>query len=485
MKNKKNDSKYSTNFKTTHKPSLKMPKTNPILSYDKNLSDNDINNEEQKLSYKEKLRKIYEERLEYQKKIKQLDDEEKKNSSKNKNSSINYLNSLLEEYFNNVYLRNKDYDKIKQKVKEDNDRFQNRLMEDFLLFRNRQKHALEKLQDKYYIINRRKNNLNCLDEKAELKSEPLYQGENAKNIFAQLPQKKYNLVINSSGDTKNELMNDINSKFYKNKLCQKVIQCMAGGTFNQNFSPPKKKFLEVNSVKMDRELFYDVKKELNLKRDIEKLEKKCEENIVANKEKTVNLQNELFDIKYNNYMKVINELESKNNDNENFKILTDIKDKITKDKLLGKLTHKQLNIFQKPDEEIKDIITGKNDDKENYLYNFYLEEKNNDYKEEEYYNRINEENNKFDEDIQKLNEEIEKMKAKYFYNKPEPKYKSKEKNKNKKNLKNNNNIKRNKSSYVGNRKYYNDNPYHYKYNYNGASIPIKKILKNDKEFEMF
>ena len=149
-------------------PSLKIPKANPTLSYDKNLSDNDINNEEQKLSYEEKLKKIYEERLEYQKKIKQLDDEEKKNSSKNNQDSINYLNSLLEEYFNNVYLRNKDYDKIKQKVKEDNDRFQNRLIEDFLLFRNRQKHALEKLQNKYYIINRRKNNLNCLDEKAEL-----------------------------------------------------------------------------------------------------------------------------------------------------------------------------------------------------------------------------------------------------------------------------------------------------------------------------
>ena len=51
-------------------PSLKIPKTNPTLSYDKNLSDNDINNEEQKLSYEEKLKKIYEERLEYQKKNK-------------------------------------------------------------------------------------------------------------------------------------------------------------------------------------------------------------------------------------------------------------------------------------------------------------------------------------------------------------------------------------------------------------------------------
>ena len=43
--------------------------------------------------------------------------------------------------------------------------------------------VLEKLQDKYYVINRRKNNVNSLDENAELVSEPLYHGENVKNIF--------------------------------------------------------------------------------------------------------------------------------------------------------------------------------------------------------------------------------------------------------------------------------------------------------------
>ena len=185
--------------------------------------------------------------------------------------------------------------------------------------------------------------------------------------------------------------------------------------------------------------------------------------------------------------KVINELENKNNENDNFKILSDIKDKITKDKitkdkLFGKLTHKQLNIFKKTNEEIKDIITGKNKDKMNEIYNFDNEDKNNEYK-EEYFNRLNEENNKFDEEFEKLNDEIKKMKKKYLNNKPNPTYKSKNKN----NIpKNKNNIKRNKStSFAVNRKYYNDNPYHYKYNYNGASIPIKKVLKNDKEFEIF
>ena len=473
MKNKNNESNNSINFNTKQKqPFLKIPHSN---------NNYNINNQEKKLSYKEQMKKILEEREALQNEINQLDEEKK--SKKNSNQDpINHINILLEERFKNVYLQNNDYDKIKQKVKEDNEKFQNIIMDDFLLFRNRQKHYLEKLQDKYYVINRRKNNVNSLDENAELISEPLYLGENVKNIFAQLPQKRYNLVINSAGNTKNELINDVNSKFYKNKLCKGVIQCMGGGPSSKNFSPPERKFLEVNNVKMDRELFYDAKKEFNEKRYKEKLEKKCQENIIENEEKTVNVLNKLFDIKYNNYLKVINELENKNNENDNFKILSDIKDKITKDKLFGKLTHKQLNIFQKTNEEIKDIITGKNKDKENEIYNFYNEDKNNEYK-EEYFNRLNEENNKFDEEFEKLNDEIKKMKKKYLNYKPNPTYKSKNKN----NItKNKNNIKRNKStSFAVNRKFYNDNPYHYKYNYNGASIPIKKVLKNDKEFEIF
>ena len=114
-------------------------------------------------------------------------------------------------------------------------------MDNFLIFKNRQKVFLEKLQDKFYVINRKKKNLKCLEENAQLISEPLYQGENIKNIFAQLPQQKYNLVINSAGDTKNELINDINSKFYKNKLCQGLIQCMAGEELQPNFIVPDKK----------------------------------------------------------------------------------------------------------------------------------------------------------------------------------------------------------------------------------------------------
>ena len=492
---KNNDSNFSTNFNTKQKISssnqsnfLQKPlklniNENELYAYNNNnLNINNNNNLNSDLSYEEQMRKIHEERLKIQNRIKKLDDEEKKNLSNNKNIDLRkaqlsyckdpfkYMDFLLEQYFKNIYEKNKDDEKIKKKVKEDFEKFQNELIEDFTIFKNRQKVYLEKLQDKYYVINRRRNNLNCLDENEELKSEPLYQGENIKNIFFQLPQNKYNLIINSSGDTKNELINNANCNLYKNNLCQGVIQCMGDG--KNNFNPPKNKFLEVNNVKMKRDFYIEGKKELNLKRDKEKLEKNCEKNIIDNEEKTVNMENKLFDIKYNNYLNGLGEIEDKNE--EYFKYLNDIKDQMTKDNLFGKLTQKQLNIFKKSKEEIRNILTKKKTD---IGIGFNLNDIDCNEKEkqlkEEYFNKMSETNLKFDNDVKKINDEIEKLKKKYGNNM--------NKSKNKANGANNfyqngNSKKRNKSSFIGNREYYNDNPYHYEYRYDGASIPIKKKL---------
>ena len=458
MKNKNNDSNFSTNFNT--KPKLLLLKKQNYQQQSlggrilQNNNNNNGVNQNKNLSYDEQMKKIYEERIKIQNRIKKLDDEEI-NFSKNNAGNVpgQYLQNLFEEYFKNILLNNKDNEKTRQKILEDNEKFQNKLMEDFLIFKNRQKVYLEKLQDKYYVINRKKDNLNCLDEKAELISEPLYQGENVKNIFAQLPQQKYNLVINSAGDTKNELINDINSKFYKNKLCQGVIQCMAGESGQPNFIAPEKKFLEVNNVKMDRNLYIEGKNEFDLKRNKEKLEKECEEKIINNQEKTVNLENKLFDIKYNNYLDEINQIKDINK--ENLNILTDIKNKMTKDQLFNDLTYKQLNIFQKSEKEIKDIIEDRNNRFDYFdIDNKYDNEKEN----EEYYKKLNDLKEKYEEDYNNLNMEINKLKNKY-----------KDKNKSK-------NKKRNKSSNITKRKYYNDNPNHYHYNYDRASINIKKKL---------
>jgi len=347
---KNNDSNFSTNFNTNKKVLLKNPNFKPFkLNINKQIYSNYDNNNNitgVNLNYEEQMNKIYEERQKIQNRIKQLDDEEKKNSSKNNNNlelrkaqlsyckdPFKYMDYLLEEHFKNNYNNNKDDEKIKKKVQEDYEKFQKGLIEDFTIFKNRQKVFLEKLQDKYYVINRKKNNINVLDENAELESEPLYQGENIKNIFSQLPQNKYNLIINSAGDTKNELINNVESNFYKNKLCQGVIQCMNG---NENFTAPERKYLEINNVKMDRDTYIEGKNEFNLKRYKEKIEKECEDNIKNNEGKTVDLQNKIFDIKYNNYLNGINEYENKNE--EYFKILYDIKDQMTKDKLFNKLT---------------------------------------------------------------------------------------------------------------------------------------------------
>ena len=499
---KNTDSNFSTNFNS--KPKLNIINTKfqkpfgPNININNNqlYSINDNNNisnnngndniaKNNNLNYQEQMKKIYEERQKIQNRIKKLDNEEKNNYANNKNLELRqaqlsyckdpfrYMDYLLEQHFKNTYINNKDDEKIKKKVQEDYENFQKGLIDDFTIFKNRQKVFLEKLQDKYYVINRKKNNINFLDENAQLVSEPLYQGEDIKNIFNQLPQHKYNLIINSPGDTKNELINDVNSNLYKNKLCKGVIQCMAGGGCKPDFLPPNKKYLEVNNVKMNRDFYIEGKKDFNTKRYKEKLEKDFENNIFNNQEKTVNLQNKLFDVKYNNYLNGVNEIENKNE--EYFKIINDIKDQMTKDELFNILTQKQLNIFKKSKEEIKDILTQKNNDYK--LFEFNLVDENCNEKEkklkEEYFKKMNEANAKFDNDVQKINNEIEKLEKKYgFYNKERNKYK----NNINKGINNKNNKKRNISSYIGNRKYYNDNPYHYNYDYNGASIPIKKTL---------
>ena len=492
---KNNDSNFSTNFNTNKKIMVKHPNFNKPFNlnvnkqtfsnneYNSNYNNNYNPNSGGNLNYQEQMNKIYEERLKIQNRIQKLDDEEKKNSSNKNNNNLElrkaqiayckdpfkYMDYLLEEHFKNNYNNNKNDEEIKKKIQEDYDKFQKGLIEDFTIFKNRQKVYLEKLQDQFYVINRRKNNINILDENAELVSEPLYQGENIKNIFSQLPQNKYNLIINSAGDTKNELINNVDSKYYKNKLCQGVIHCMNG---NENFAPPSKKFLEINNFKMDRDTYIEGKNEFNIKRYKEKIEKDCEEKIINNEEKTVNLQNKMFDIKYNNYLNEINKYENKNE--EYFKIISDIKDKMTKDKLFDKLTQKQLNILKKSKEEIKEILMQKNNNYGIFGFDLNNNDNNNEKNQilkEQYFKEMNETNTKFNKDIKLIDDEIEKMKQKYNN-------KKKGLSKDKINFSTNNNYqKRNKSSFIGNRKYYNDNPYHYQYNYNGASIPIKKNLK--------
>lgn len=270
---KNNDTNYSTNFNTKGK----------VSRYNQRPLKINPNNNNENINYEEQMKKIYEERQKIQNRIKKLDEEENKNTSNNKNFELRqaqlsyckdpfkYMDYLLEEYFKKVYNENNDEEKIKKKVEKDFENLQNNLIEDFEIFKNRQKVFFERIQDKYYVINRKKENLNMLNENAELQSEPLYQGENIKHIFNQLPQNKYNLIINSTGDTKNELINDENSKFYKNKLCRGVLQCM--GNENQNFKPPENKFLEVNNIKKNLEFYLDGKRYFNLKREKEKWKK--------------------------------------------------------------------------------------------------------------------------------------------------------------------------------------------------------------------
>ena len=438
----------------------------PIFS---NLNNNN-NNQNEEESYQSKLKKIYEERRKLQNSIEQIKNEQILNKNKERSlfeqkahmnyikNNFQYMNGLIEQHFKNNLINNDD--EIKKFVRKDFDKFQNQIIEDFAIFKNKQKVFLEKLQNKFVFVNKRKNNLQALDENAELKSEPLYKGENIKNIFIEMPQNKFNLIINSAGDTKTELINNNESNFYKNKICQNVIQCM-GSTKKenkfQNFSPPLNQFIEVNNAKININYYHDAKNEFNNKRNNEKEMKKKEEKIINDETKKINFNDKLFETKYKNYLDEIKEL---NNINEqNMQIIGDIKNKMTKDNMFDDLTQKQLNIFKKSENEIIDILSNKNS--QFHYYNIDNEEEK-----DEYIKNLNIAKEKYEEDYQNINREIDNIMKKYR-NKSGNKIKNKTQNKN-----------RNKSSYnISKRKYYNDNPIHYNYNYNRASIPIKKTLK--------
>ena len=305
------------------------------------IENNDDKNDEE--SYQSKLKKIYEERRKLQNSIEQIKNEQILNKKKERNffeqkahmnfikDNFQYMNALIEQHFKNNLINNDE--EIKKFVKKDFDKFQNQIIEDFSIFKNKQKVFLERLQNKFVFVNKKKNNLQALDENGELKSEPLYNGENIKNIFIEMPQNKFNLIINSAGDTKQELINNNESKFYKNKICQNVIQCMGGAKdeFNfKNFSPPLNQFIEVNNAKISIDYYHDAKKEFNNKRKNEIEKKKKEEKIINDETKKINFNEKLFETKYKNYIEEIKELNDINE--KNMQIIRDIKNKMTKDK---------------------------------------------------------------------------------------------------------------------------------------------------------
>ena len=342
-----------------------------------------------KEDYQSQLKKIYEERNRIQNRIKKLEAEEKLNDTNKERKAFeqkahnnyirdnfHFMNILMEEYFKKNLIRNNE-DELKKFVKKDFDKFQNQLMEDFTLFKNKQKVYLEKLQDKFFVINRKKNNIETLDENADLKSEPLYKGENIKNIFIEIPQNKYNLIINTPGDTKTELINNNESNYYKNKLCHNIIECL-GDAREENtnvFSPPKKNFMEVNNAKISIDYYHKVMNEFKEKKENEIKMKQEEDEKVNEENKKINFQNKLFETKYNFYRDEINDLKDINEQNLN--IIGEIKNKMSKDQIFDDLSHNQLKIFKKSENEIKDILADKNNKFDYYDIHNLNENKNN------------------------------------------------------------------------------------------------------------
>jgi hypothetical protein len=183
------------------------------------------------------------------------------------------------------------------------------------------------------------------------------------------------------------------------------------------------------------------------------------------------MQNKIFNEVYEN-----NKNLSKIDFNEDwFNFLDFIKKNMIKNKMFENLTISDLKILKLPLDQLKNKLN--NNDKNNKIPIFQNENEINNIKN----NKLNE----IDEEEKKINDDIENILLKY--GKDIEQLKSKQ---NKNNFVNNNNnindniIEKmwNETKNIENRTFYNDNPYHYGYNYEGSSIDIKKFITKTTSF---
>ena len=135
-------------------------KNNNIIKFYKPSPENTMINNDN-LSYEEKMRQLQAERMQIQSRIENLRNESN-NFEKKRNGltptgkkvlyynkyPCEYLNNLLEKCFINGYINSPNDEIIKQKMREDFSNLTNDLLDDFEVFKNRQKMFFKNLEKK-------------------------------------------------------------------------------------------------------------------------------------------------------------------------------------------------------------------------------------------------------------------------------------------------------------------------------------------------
>ena len=337
-----------------------------------------------------------------------------KNIEKYRENPEKYMDFLMELHMKELMKGEKDEEFYKERNREKYDELMSDLVSKFSsLFSSIKLHLNYLSNEAHYptkIMNQRR-----LGEHSPLVSEPLLRQENIWKIFAVLPQNKYNLIINHLGDVKKETVLDKESKFYELNIKKKVVECLGGdnrrgknsnSNSNNRANPinvPSKSFISVKdlTIKNDRK-FKEEKIKFDEIKNKRIRDKTCEENIVKNLEKTVEIQKKIFDDLYEKYQNLDAEIRDKNTENE--RNIAYLKNNLDKSGFYDRLTHQQLGTFKSPEEQVRNIFQQNNHKYEDFNMNLSC-------------NKVKDETKNLkeivDREEKKADEEVEKILKKY------------------------------------------------------------------------
>ena len=252
-----------------------------------------LNNKIKTLEKKEKIKEKIKKQIKEENKPKPFEkynylDEKILKYHKNPHEYIDYL---LEKCFQDNYIKSPSDEEIKKTIEKDYDNFLLQLINKFQQFHNNQKYKLKQLEDKIKGHGDNKKNKKILTEHDELISEPIYNGENIKDIFLVEPKNKFNSILNSKNNIANNMINDNTSNFYVPRIANNVISCLNDVKVNI----PNNKFISIENVNLQHKDYWNNRKFFDLERDKMKNQEKCENGILNHYKKTFEMQNKIFD----------------------------------------------------------------------------------------------------------------------------------------------------------------------------------------------
>lgn len=364
-----------------------------------------------------------------------------------------YIDYLLEQYFRKKLSFHSD-EEVKAKIKEDFENFFKGINLKLNQFKNKQKAKLKELDDQIELRLKTKRNKYILKDTDELSTEPLYNKEDIEDIFLEQAISKYTTIVSSIPPSKQAILNDIQSKYYAPNISRQVLCCLEENKTKLN--PPQRSFIQSDTITVNsnnRDGLLQMKHLLDKDRAKEQNEERYEENIAHEVKKTLEVQKKMFDdiiAKTNGDLEKYDAVARQYTD-----LLQYMKTNLEKNKMFDNLTMSQLALFKYDIDTIKKRLLSSDNEcdsidfigKKKVMIQYEVNECN-----EMIADCFRRHGNQKPIGINEIiDDNVDMLYCKMM------------------------NERKDKDD-IENRIYYNDNPYHYHYNYIGASIPIAKNL---------